>query len=195
VNKAVPSSKSKDSDYVFLSFIMNYLPIGLIGLLLAVIFSAAMSSTSGELNALATTTTIDFYKRLNKKELSENHYLKASKILTAGWGIVAIMFALFAHLVENLIEAVNILGSLFYGTILGIFLIAFFLKKIKGKATFIAAITAQLIVIILYFFGQQIGSYLLAREIEEIAYLWYNVIGCGLVIFIAMLLNPFDKSI
>jgi SSS family transporter len=194
VNKAVPSSKSKDSDYVFLSFIMNYLPIGLIGLLLAVIFSAAMSSTSGELNALATTTTIDFYKRLKKKEVPESHYLKASKIMTAGWGVVAIMFALFAHLVENLIEAVNILGSLFYGTILGIFLIAFFLKKIKGKATFIAAIIAQITVIILFFFGQKIGSYLLGREIEEIAYLWYNVIGCGLVIIIAGLVNLFDKK-
>ncbi len=194
VGIAVPDNNSKDSDYVFLSFIMNYLPIGLIGLLLAVIFSAAMSSTSGELNALATTTTIDFYKRLNTTEHSEKHYLMASKLLTAVWGIVAILFALFAHLVENLIEAVNILGSLFYGTILGIFLIAFFLKRIKGKATFIGALIAQFIVIILFFFGQQIGSYLMEREVEEIAYLWYNVIGCGLVILFAIIINPFDKS-
>jgi Na+/proline symporter len=179
---------------VFLSFIMNYLPIGLIGLLLAVIFSAAMSSTSGELNALATTTTIDFYKRLNKKEHSETHYLKASKILTAGWGCIAILYAYLATMSENLIELVNILGSIFYGPILGIFLIAFFLKKIRGKATFIGAITAQVIVINLHFFGQQIGSYLLGREIKEIAYLWYNLIGCGLVIIIAIMINPFDKK-
>ena len=147
VSIAVPDNNSKDSDYVFLSFIMNYLPMGLIGLLLAVIFSAAMSSTSGELNALATTTTIDFYKRLNTKEHSEKHYLIASKVLTAVWGVIAIMFALFAHLVENLIEAVNILGSIFYGVILGIFLIAFFIKPIKGKATFIGALIAQALVI------------------------------------------------
>ena len=194
VAKAVPDNTSKDSDYVFLSFIMNYLPIGLIGLLLAVIFSAAMSSTSGELNALATTTTIDFYKRLNRKEHSEKHYLIASKVLTAGWGVVAILFALFAHLVENLIEAVNILGSIFYGVILGIFLIAFFLKKIKGNATFIGALVAQGIVIILFFFGQIIGSYLMGHEVKEIGYLWYNVIGCGLVVLFATMINPFDKT-
>ena len=194
IHKAVPDNTSKDSDYVFLSFIMNYLPMGLIGLLLAVIFSAAMSSTSGELNALATTTTIDFYKRLNSKEHSEEHYVKASKILTAAWGIVAILFALFAHLVENLIEAVNILGSIFYGTILGIFLIAFFLKKIKGKATFIAAITTQLLIILYFFFGQKIGSLIMGYQITEISYLWYNVIGCGLVILFATIFNPFDKS-
>ncbi len=194
VTKAVPDNNSKDSDYVFLSFIMNYLPIGLVGLLLAVIFSAAMSSTSGELNALATTTTIDFYKRLNSKDHSEKHYLRASKMLTAAWGIVAILFALFAHLVENLIEAVNILGSIFYGVILGIFLIAFFFKQIKGKGTFIGALIAQTIVIILFFFGQKIGSYIMGYEVQEIAYLWYNVIGCGLVILFAAIINPFDKT-
>ena len=194
VNKAVPDNNSKDSDYVFLSFIMNYLPMGLVGLLLAVIFSAAMSSTSGELNALATTTTIDFYKRLNKNEHDEKHYLKASKLLTAAWGVVAILFALFAHLVENLIEAVNILGSIFYGTILGIFLIAFFLKKIKGKATFIAAVVTQVLIIVYFFFGQKIGSAIMGYEVQEVAYLWYNIIGCGLVVLFASILNPFDKS-
>ena len=194
VNKAVPDNKSRDSDYVFLSFIMNYLPIGLVGLLLAVIFSAAMSSTSGELNALATTTTIDFYKRLNKKEHSEQHYLIASKVLTAVWGVLAIIFAFFAAFSENLIELVNILGSIFYGTILGIFLIAFFLKRIKGKATFIGAILAQLFVIILHFFGQKIGTLIMGHEVQEIAYLWYNVIGCGLVVLFALIINPFDKK-
>src|SRR5690606_32858378 len=143
--KAVPESVSKDSDYIFLSFIMNYMPIGLIGLLLAVIFSAAMSSTAGELNALASTTTIDFYKRLNKNAAtqSDKKMVVISKLFTAFWGVLAISFALFAQLLENLIEAVNILGSIFYGTILGIFLVAFFLKRVKGKATFIAAIIAQ----------------------------------------------------
>jgi SSS family solute:Na+ symporter len=194
VNKAVPDNKSRDSDYVFLSFIMNYLPMGLVGLLLAVIFSAAMSSTSGELNALATTTTIDFYKRLNTKEHSEQHYLIASKVLTAIWGLLAILFAFFAAFSENLIELVNILGSIFYGTILGIFLIAFFLKKIKGKATFIGALIAQSLVIILHFFGQKIGSFIWGYEVQEVAYLWYNVIGCGLVVFFASVINPFDKS-
>ena len=194
VSIAVPDNNSKDSDYVFLSFIMNYLPIGLIGLLLAVIFSAAMSSTSGELNALATTTTIDFYKRLNKKEHSEQHYLFASKLLTGLWGVVAILFALFAHLVENLIEAVNILGSIFYGVILGIFLIAFFIKRIKGKGTFIGALIAQSIVIVLFFFGQRIGTFIMGYEVQEIAYLWYNVIGCVLVVLFAAIINLFDKA-
>ncbi len=194
--KAVPESVSKDSDYIFLSFIMNYMPIGLIGLLLAVIFSAAMSSTAGELNALASTTTIDFYKRLNKNAAtqSDKKMVVISKLFTAFWGGLAISFALFAQLLENLIEAVNILGSIFYGTILGIFLVAFFLKKVKGKATFIAAIIAQAAVIILHFFGQDISSYLLQTPVKEIGYLWYNVIGCGLVVGLAALLQVVIKG-
>lgn len=194
--KAVPESVSKDSDYIFLSFIMNYMPIGLIGLLLAVIFSAAMSSTAGELNALASTTTIDFYKRLNKNAAtqSDKKMVVISKLFTAFWGVLAISFALFAQLLENLIEAVNILGSIFYGTILGIFLVAFFLKRVKGKATFIAAIIAQAAVIILHFFGQDIFSYLLQTPVKEIGYLWYNVIGCGLVVGLAALLQMVVKG-
>lgn len=194
--KAVPESVSKDSDYIFLSFIMNYMPIGLIGLLLAVIFSAAMSSTAGELNALASTTTIDFYKRLNKNAAtqSDKKMVVISKLFTAFWGVLAISFALFAQLLENLIEAVNILGSIFYGTILGIFLVAFFLKRVKGKATFIAAIIAQAAVIILHFFGQAIFSYLLQTPVKEIGYLWYNVIGCGLVVGLAALLQVVIKG-
>lgn len=194
--KAVPESVSKDSDYIFLSFIMNYMPIGLIGLLLAVIFSAAMSSTAGELNALASTTTIDFYKRLNKNAAtqSDKKMVVISKLFTAFWGVLAISFALFAQLLENLIEAVNILGSIFYGTILGIFLVAFFLKRVKGKATFIAAIIAQAAVIILHFFGQDIFSYLLQTPVKEVGYLWYNVIGCGLVVGLAALLQVMVKG-
>ncbi|MEQ8359222.1 MAG: sodium:solute symporter [Cytophagales bacterium] len=169
-----PEETAKDSDFVFLTFIMNYLPHGIIGLLLAVIISAAMSSTAGELNALGSTTVVDFYKRLVKSEASDTHYVIASRLLTALWGILAIMFALFARLLENLIEAVNILGSLFYGTILGIFLVAFFFKRIKGSGVFSSALLAQLFVFILYIFFEDV-----------VAYLWYNVIGCFLVIFIS----------
>jgi Na+/proline symporter len=148
---------------------------------LASIFSASMSSTSAELNALASTTVIDIYKRLIKKEASENHYLRVSKLATLFWGIYAITFAMFANRLGTLIEAVNILGSLFYGTILGIFLIAFYLKKIGGGATFYSALIAELIVIACFLF-------------TEIPYLWYNVIGCVVLIALAYLLNPFFET-
>ena len=170
------STETKDSDYIFLSFILEYLPVGVIGLLLAVIFSAAMSSTASELNALASTTTVDFYMRLVKKDGAEKHFVHASKFFTAFWGLVAIGFALFANLVENLIEAVNILGSIFYGSILGIFLVAFFIKVIKGPAVFWAAVISQLVVIVLF-------------KTTDIAYLWYNVIGCFGVITLAFVIN------
>jgi len=172
-----PSYETKDSDYVFLTFIMNYLPHGIIGLLIAVIFSAAMSSTSGELNALASTTTVDFYKRLIKKNGSDKHYLVISRLLTAFWGVMAIIFAFVANQSENLIEAVNIVGSLFYGTILGIFLVAFFLKKIRGTSVFYAALIAEGVVLLLHV--------LTISGILDIGYLWYNAIGCGLVLLIA----------
>ena len=181
IKKAIPETETKDTDYVFISFIMKYLPEGIVGLLMAVIFCAAMSSTSGELNALASTTTVDMYKRTFKKEGSEAHYLAASKWFTVIWGGMAIMFAIFASLVDNLIQAVNILGSVFYGTILGIFLVAFYSKKIKANAVFIAAVISEVIVIL---------SYLLT----DIGFLWYNVIGCVLVIFISLLLNGFLKK-
>ncbi len=181
---ALPDNSSKESDYVFLTFILNYLPVGLVGLLLAVIFSAAMSSTAGELNALASTTSIDFYKRLISKDATDSHYLLVSRLFTLMWGLFAIMFALFAQIVENLIEAVNILGSLFYGTILGIYLVAFFLKHVKGAAVFIAAIISEITIIASFFyFG------------EQVAYLWYNIIGCGLIMILAVLLNPIDGQI
>ncbi len=144
--------------------------------MLAVIFSAAMSSTASELNALASTTTVDFYMRLVKKDGAEKHFVHASKFFTAFWGLVAIGFALFANLVENLIEAVNILGSIFYGSILGIFLVAFFIKVIKGPAVFWAAVISQLVVIVLF-------------KTTDIAYLWYNVIGCVGVIALAFVIN------
>lgn len=174
IEKNDPIAEIKDTDYVFITFIMTYLPKGVVGLLLAVIFSAAMSSTSSELNALSSTTTIDLYRRSIKKNGDDKHYLNASKLFTVAWGMMAILFATLASLVDNLIEAVNILGSVFYGTILGIFLVAFYFKFIQSKAVFIAAVIAELIVIFCYFF-------------TDIGYLWFNVIGCFLVISLGYL--------
>jgi len=175
VIREFPANTQRDSDYVFISYVLAYMPVGLIGLLLAVILSAAMSSTAGELNALGSTTSIDFYKRLIMPEASERHYLIASKMLTAFWGMVALGFALTADLFENLIEAVNILGSIFYGTVLGIFTTAFFIKRAKSGAVFIAAVVAQATVIFLYVFKS-----------EDISYLLYNVIGCGIVMILSL---------
>lgn len=142
-----------------------------------------MSSTSSELNALASTTVIDFYKRKIKPNGSDRHYLMASKMATVGWGIFAILFAVYANLFENLIEAVNILGSLFYGTVLGVFLVGFFIKFVRATPVFIAAIIAELSVLFLYFyFGNDIG------------FLWYNFIGCGAVTILAILLNVFIRA-
>jgi Na+/proline symporter len=171
-----PSMEVKDSDYVFLTFILNHLPRGVIGLLIAVIFSAAMSSIASELNALGSTTSVDLYRRLIRPQESERHYVIASRVLTAFWGVVVIAFALFAYMVENLIEAVNILGSLFYGTILGIFLTAFLVKRVGGNAVFLAALLAEGTVIALFF-------------TTHIGYLWYNLIGCGLVLVLGMVLQ------
>lgn len=176
IEKNDPLAEAKDTDYVFITFVTTYLPKGVVGLLLAVIFSAAMSSTSSELNALASTTTIDLYKRSIKKDGGEKHYLIASKLFTVGWGLLAILFATLASLVDNLIEAVNILGSVFYGTILGIFLAAFYFKYIQSRAVFIAAVIAELIVIFCYFY-------------TDIGYLWFNVIGCFLVIGLGFILQ------
>lgn len=176
-----PLYESKDSDYIFLTFVLNFLPTGLIGLLLAVIFSAAMSSTAGELNALASTTTIDFYKKFWSKSDDKKKDLRISKWLTVGWGILAIVIALTAGLFENLIQLVNILGSLFYGTILGIFLLAFFFKKVNAKATFIGGLTAQAIVFAFHF--------LTVYEVIELGYLWYNLIGSVTVIGVGWIIQ------
>ncbi len=178
VMQAFPDNSSRDSDYVFISYVLGFMPAGLVGLLLAVIISAAMSSTAGELNALGSTTSIDFYKRVFKQNQSEEHYVKASKWLTAGWGVLAILFALYANLFENLIEAVNILGSIFYGTILGIFLTAFFLKVVQGRAVFVSAILVQVGIFFIFFLFD-----------DKISYLYYNVIGCLGVMLISIILN------
>ena len=171
-----------DSDYVFISFIINYLPHGLIGILLAVIFSAAMSSTAAGLNSLASTSCVDIYKRSIKKNGSEGHYVLASRWLTVMWGLIAIVFAILASFLENLIQAVNILGSLFYGTILGIFLAAFYVKFLKSNAVFIGALIAEGVVITMYL-------------TVDISYLWYNLIGCFMVIFVAYLVQLFYNKI
>ena len=176
-NKVAPSSiESNDLDYIFIFFIINYLPKGLIGLLLAVILSAAMSSTASELNALSTTTVIDLYKRNQIEIKSDNHYLKASKWFTVMWGIIAIIFASFGSLFENLIELVNIIGSIFYGTILGIFIVAFFFKNVKGNHVFYAACLSQITIFFIYGF-------------TEIGYLWLNFIGAVLTILLSNIIK------
>jgi uncharacterized sodium:solute symporter family permease YidK len=169
---------TNDSDYVFITFILSYLPHGLIGLLVAVIFAATFASKAGELNALASTTVVDFYRHVIKTDATDKHYVVATKCFTALWGFVAIGFALFAHLAENLIQATNIIGSIFYGVVLGMFLVAFFLRKIGGTAVFWAAVVAQALVFILYFS-------------LSISYLWYNFIGCALCMMLSLIIQSF----
>lgn len=182
---------TKDSDYIFLSFILKYMPVGVIGLLLAVILSAAMSSTAGELNALASTTVVDYYKRLRNPKAAEATTLEdavvtnnrrelfVSRLITVIWGILAITVALVANLFDNLIQLVNILGSLFYGTILGVFLVAFFFKRVKGTAIIVSAVIAESIVVTIHV--------LVVTDVIELGYLMYNVIGCLAVLVLSLL--------
>lgn len=165
-----------DNNYIFLSFVTQYLPKGLIGLLIAIIFLASMGSTASALNSLASTSVVDIYKRLINKNATDSEYVKASRWSTVIWGIVCIVMALFASKIGNLLEAVNILGSFIYGTILGVFIVAFYVKSVKGKAVFYAALLAEVIVCILGFN-------------EVVAYLWLNVIGCLLVVVFALLVQ------
>lgn len=178
LKEAIPGADTNDTNYIFLNFVLTWLPAGLIGLLIAVIFSASWSSTASELNALSSTTVVDLYKRLIHSTGSEGHYLNSSKILTVIWGILAIGVAMFAHSLGSMIEAVNVLGSLFYGTVLGIFLTAFFLKKVNGTAVFYAALIAEVTVIILF-------------ASDAMAFLWLNVLGCGLVMGLGLLISVF----
>ena len=175
-----PQVESNDKDYVFIYFILNYLPQGLIGLLLAVILSAAMSSAASEINALSATTVVDLYKRFNGIR-DEKHYVWAGKGFTLLWGVIAIAFALVGNLFENLIQLVNIIGSLFYGTILGIFLIAIFIKTIRANAVFYAAILSEIIVLIVH-------------SQEWVSFLWLNVIGAVLTVLTAIILQPIGKK-
>ncbi|MGC6502728.1 MAG: sodium:solute symporter [Flavobacteriaceae bacterium] len=180
IKTADPEQETNDKDYVFISFILGYLPQGLIGLLLAVILSAAMSSTASELNALAATTTVDLYRR-SLPDQSEKHYVSAAKGFTLLWGLLAIGFASVGNLFENLIQLVNIIGSLFYGTILGIFLVAFFIRSVKAKAVFWAALVSEMTVLGIY-------------SQDWVGYLWLNAIGALLTIILASLWTTIEKK-
>jgi len=181
IKKVDNDLETNDKDYVFINFILKNIPNGLIGLLLAVVFFAAMSSTASELNALAATTTVDIYKRSIYKTGDSAHYLRASKLWTGFWGLVALLIALYGNLFENLIQLVNIIGSIFYGTILGIFLVGFYLKNNKANATFSAALLTQLLVIIIY-------------KMDVLPFLWLNLIGVLGVVCISSLLQLLLKS-
>jgi len=186
IKKADASTETNDKDYVFIHFILNNLPRGLIGLLLAVILSAAMSSTASELNALAGTTAIDLYKRNVKEIKTDEHYVKASKWFTLAWGVIAISIACVATLFDNLIQLVNIIGSIFYGNVLGIFLLAFFIKYVKSNAVFIAALITQVVVISLYLLDKY--------EYINLPYLWLNFVGCFIVMTIAIFIQSFTSK-
>ena len=183
--KADKNSETNDKDYVFFHFILNYLPRGLIGLLLAVIISAAMSSTASGLNALASTTAIDIYKRNQKEEKTDKHYVNVSKFFTLFWGIVAILFASIGTLFENLIQLVNIVGSIFYGTVLGIFLVGFYIKHVQAKAVFYSAVVSQIAIFIIYYYA----IFVFPSGEEKLGYLWLNFIGAMLTIVLSILLQ------
>ncbi len=172
------NADTNDTNYIFLSFVTQQLPVGIIGFLIAIIFLAAMGSTASGLNSLASTTVVDFYKRIFKKQESDKNYLSASRWTTVGWGVFCIIVAMYASKLGNLIEAVNILGSLFYGTVLGIFLVAFYMKKISGTAVFYAALISEAFIVY-------------AWITNLTAFLWLNVIGCLLVMGIAFILQQF----
>ncbi|MFZ1336324.1 MAG: sodium:solute symporter [Saprospiraceae bacterium] len=181
IKKVDPNLDTNDKDYVFISYVLSYLPVGMVGLLIAVIFSSSMSSKASELNALASTTVVDLYKRSIRRNKDDKHYLRATKFATVLWGLLAMAFAMFCSLFENLIQAVNIVGSLFYGAVLGVFAVAFFFKKIGGTAVFWAAILSEVVILTLYLLGE--------KGIINIAFLWYNLIGCVLVIILGIILQ------
>ncbi|MFN7135836.1 MAG: sodium:solute symporter family transporter, partial [Myxococcales bacterium] len=181
LKEADPRAETKDADYVFLGFVLRYIPSGLVGLLIAVILCAAMSSTASELSALGTTTTVDLFKRIRGERpgvsKDDRRDVLVSKGFTVMWGLVAIAFASFASLVDNLIEAVNILGSIFYGTVLGLFVVAFFVRRVTATPVLVAALIAQGTVVALYF-------------TSTLGFLWFNVVGCGIVVVLSLLLQP-----
>jgi len=177
IRRENPGSDGNDTNFIFLGFVIHFLPAGLVGLILAAILSASMQSTAAELNALASVTVIDIYQRLRRHPISDRRALIVSKLATVFWGLYAMAFALLANHLGSLIEAVNVLGSLFYGTILGIFLVAFYFRRIGGHAVFIAALIAELTVLACFFF-------------TPIPYLWFNVIGAVVLILLAHLLQP-----
>jgi SSS family solute:Na+ symporter len=181
-----PEVETHDTDYVFLEFVLHNLPVGVVGLLLAVMFCAAMSSTAGQISSLASTTIVDFYQRAVHKNDTQLHYVASTKIATLLWGAITVGFAITLPLFDNLIQAVNILGSLFYGTLLGVFLVAFFFKKIEGRAAFYASLISELIIIGLHIY--------LTISHSKLSYLWYNPIGVLLVITISYSISLFSSS-
>ena len=170
--EAEPDAETEDGDFVFISFVLSALPMGLVGLLVAVILSAAMSSIASELSALATTSAVDLYKRLGRRDADDAQQVVATKRLTVLWGFVALGFASVANLFDNLIEAVNVLGSLFYGTVLGLFVVAFFMRRVGSTAVLWGAIAAQIAV-------------LAAFALSDLGFLWFNVIGCGTTVLLS----------
>ncbi len=176
ISAALPGAKTQDRDYIFLNFVLSHLPHGIVGLLLAVMFSAAMGSMAGELNALASTTSVDVYKRSVRKEAPPEHYLKMSRLFTVGWALIAMVFAMLASFAENLIQFVNIVGSLFYGTILGIFLSAFYVRRVGGSAVFWAALISEGVVLYCFF-------------ATDIAFLLFNIIGCICVMILSLIFS------
>ena len=195
IEKVDVKAETNDKDYVFLHFILHYLPKGLIGLLLAVIISAAMSSSASELTALTSTTAIDIYKRNIKTEKSEKHFVYATQFFTLGWGVIAILFACVCTLFENLIQLVNILGSIFYGTVLGIFLVGFLVKFVKGKSIFYSAAISQISIFFIYYYFIHIYP----SGQEKLGYLWLNFIGALLTLVLSivfqLLLNLRKKTL
>lgn len=169
LKQANPKMDTKDKDYVFINFVLGHLPVGIVGLILAMIFCASWSTTASELSALAATSVSDIYRRSIAPGRDDTHYFRASRVATVIWGIFIMVFATYADLFDNLIQAVNMVGSIFYGTILGIFCTAFFLKRVGGTAVFWAAVVTQALIAYLFFF------------VDKDAYLWYNPLGCGLV--------------
>src|SRR5690606_3859945 len=176
MQKNDPKADTNDNNYIFLNFVTEKLPKGLVGILIAIVFLASMGSTASALNSLASTSVIDIYKRFIHRDGSASNYLNVSRLMTLFWGIFTIIIALYANRLGNLLEAVNILGSLFYGTILGIFIVAFYMKRAKGTATFIAAIFAEILVIICW-------------RADMMAFLWLNLVGCVSVMFFATLIQ------
>lgn len=190
IGKANDKDKTSDADYVFMHFIINFLPKGMIGLLLAVILSAAMSSTASGLSSLASTTVIDIYKRNLTTPKSDKHFVNASKLFTILWGTIAILFACFGTLFENLIQLVNIIGSIFYGTVLGIFLVGFYVKYVKGKAIFWGAALSQLTIFFIYYFAIHIYP----SGQEKLGYLWLNFIGAVLTLLFSVVFQMIFKD-
>ncbi len=181
IRRASPRAELKDADYIFVSFVRRHFPAGLVGLLLAVVFCAAMSATASALSALGSTTAVDFYRTVFRREASDAHTLAAGRAFTVLWGVLAMLFATFASLIDNLIQAVNILGSIFYGPTLGVFVVGFFFRRVGGTAVFVALLVAQGLVILVF-----------ART--SIGFLWYNVIGCAAVAVLGLLLSLASRS-